>query len=436
MQITLTNVGAIKETSSINLSGLSVIAGPNGTGKSTVGKTVYSIVKAIGCRQEIVLEYLSSTINQFCANIYFTIINNINGNEDGVIARKFGANPFFVTINNFLRSNSNDANQANHDFIVSHIDMIDSIKTLNTSNKELAKKGIESILNLLRENSFEASIRHTLFVMHSDVFMGQFGNIYNNGKSFVSFDTNGNENFSYCIDNADETKSEKSIEVAGLQSGGIKSIYNDATFIETPLILSLSTLRMIQPPLVHYYKDLLDKLSKQLVPEVSQPYKKIHSAITEVIGGELEHNKNTREFFLKKNDTDIKLVLPNMATGAKEFGMIQRMIRCGLFSPDKIVIFDEPENHLHPVWQVRLAEVLITLVKNGVNILMTSHSPQLIDALQTLTVKNSLTDKVNFYFANDGFIKNITEMQDADGDPIFNSFYSATKAVQEFEEKK
>lgn len=46
MKITLKNVGTIREVA-INLVGLNVIAGPNGTGKSTVGKMVYTIIKSV-----------------------------------------------------------------------------------------------------------------------------------------------------------------------------------------------------------------------------------------------------------------------------------------------------------------------------------------------------------------------------------------------------
>ena len=46
MQISLRNVNKIKE-GIINLDGLTVIAGVNDSGKSTVGKMLFSLVKAI-----------------------------------------------------------------------------------------------------------------------------------------------------------------------------------------------------------------------------------------------------------------------------------------------------------------------------------------------------------------------------------------------------
>ena len=46
MQITLKNVGAIRPAT-VSLNGLAVIAGPNESGKTTVGKTLYAAIKAL-----------------------------------------------------------------------------------------------------------------------------------------------------------------------------------------------------------------------------------------------------------------------------------------------------------------------------------------------------------------------------------------------------
>lgn len=59
---------------------------------------------------------------------------------------------------------------------------------------------------------------------------------------------------------------------------------------------------------------------------------------------------------------------------------------------------DEPEVHLHPEWQVKLAKILVLLVKDlNVNLFINSHSPQFIEAIEVYSIKYSLRDETNFY---------------------------------------
>ena len=62
------------------------------------------------------------------------------------------------------------------------------------------------------------------------------------------------------------------------------------------------------------------------------------------------------------------------------------------------LIMDEPEVHLHPEWQVKLAEILVLLVKDlNVNLFINSHSPQFIEAIEVYSIKYGLKNETNFY---------------------------------------
>jgi hypothetical protein len=45
------------------------------------------------------------------------------------------------------------------------------------------------------------------------------------------------------------------------------------------------------------------------------------------------------------------------------------------------------------------------MVKNNINILVTTHSPYIIEALERYAEKYDIEDKTNFYLAKDGMIK-------------------------------
>ena len=90
----------------------------------------------------------------------------------------------------------------------------------------------------------------------------------------------------------------------------------------------------------------------------------------------------------------------NIASGSKIFGLLYILLKSGTLKKDELLILDEPETHLHPTWQVMFAELLVKMVKDGFNILLTSHSPYFIQAIKIYSEKyNILDNKVNFYAA-------------------------------------
>ena len=65
-----------------------------------------------------------------------------------------------------------------------------------------------------------------------------------------------------------------------------------------------------------------------------------------------------------------------------------------------MLILDEPENHLHPGWINLLVEVIVLMQKYlNVTILLTTHSPNLLLAIDTISKKYRLKEKFNPYVA-------------------------------------
>ena len=70
MELRLENIGMIKEAT-VKLNGLTVIAGENDTGKSTVGKVVFCIIKAVSRYEE---DFNESKIYKIEDKILATIV--------------------------------------------------------------------------------------------------------------------------------------------------------------------------------------------------------------------------------------------------------------------------------------------------------------------------------------------------------------------------
>ena len=100
-----------------------------------------------------------------------------------------------------------------------------------------------------------------------------------------------------------------------------------------------------------------------------------------------------------------ELNVRNVAAGAKVFAIIRKLVDNGAITSGSILMLDEPEVHLHPLWINMLAECLRIMVhKMGVRIILTTHSPQLLMALESDAKKDGMT---RFYYLakdNDGSV--------------------------------
>ena len=64
------------------------------------------------------------------------------------------------------------------------------------------------------------------------------------------------------------------------------------------------------------------------------------------------------------------------------------------------MLLEEPEAHLHPQWIVEYAKLLVLLNKKiGMKILVSSHNPDMVSAIQSISRKEAVLNSVHFYVA-------------------------------------
>ena len=135
-------------------------------------------------------------------------------------------------------------------------------------------------------------------------------------------------------------------------------------------------------------------------------------------------------------DGVIDIPIKDAATGLKTFAYLYRLIENGHITPETILVIDEPEVHLHPKWVVEFARILVHLHKQvGVKILLASHDPDMVAALQSIGEKEELGERLNFYIAKRNeenkhqfdFISTGTDIE-----PIFDSFNIALDRIEEY----
>ncbi len=91
----------------------------------------------------------------------------------------------------------------------------------------------------------------------------------------------------------------------------------------------------------------------------------------------------------KTSSTDVI----HAASMIKELAPIYLIIR-ELVRPGDFLIIEEPESHLHPGAQVKLVNIIGTLVTNGVKVLLTTHSDLLLRATGFLIGEKKREEKL------------------------------------------
>jgi len=175
--------------------------------------------------------------------------------------------------------------------------------------------------------------------------------------------------------------------------------------------------------------DLILRISQPLITTRKNSEFRI---LKEIISGEIFYNKSKDDIFYKKNiEGNRKIILPMSKTssGIKMFGYFQMLILNGTLGENSVLILDEPEVHLHPKWQLKMASFIVLLIKKyKIKILVNSHSPYMIEALKRYSEVAEIEDKINFYLAEDGYIKH--------QDSLENIFEKLTLPLRELKKLK
>lgn len=101
--------------------------------------------------------------------------------------------------------------------------------------------------------------------------------------------------------------------------------------------------------------------------------------------------------------------------GMTNLGIIQSTLSKNLINIGSFVFIDEPESNLHPEWQKVLSEVLLDLAVNQVNVIITTHSTDILKAIEFFLEEGGHKNIDNLisinYFDVDGKLLEFKESQ-------------------------
>lgn len=118
----------------------------------------------------------------------------------------------------------------------------------------------------------------------------------------------------------------------------------------------------------------------------------------------------------------------------KTFYLLKKLIENGTIEPNSPVILDEPEVHLHPEWQLVLAEIIVLMQKYmNLNFLINSHSPYFVRAIEVYSTKYAIDSKTKYYLAK---IENdLSEFEDVTGN-VSEIYKILAKPFQKIENER
>lgn len=461
----MNNIGIIKD-STIKLDGLTVITGKNNSGKSTVGKVLYSLVEGIrDIRNRAELDKRS-----YAFSMLENVIDDLSFLRDMVYYDKKSA--FFQdkpTLEYFLKRRpmtkfdvTFDNTKVFLEKILIELQSLEIQKIVNNKRIRLfysrsirnevdvsdqVKNEIENAVSVVRkiitdigkdetlENYRKESVNQTLNVEFSNQIQPVMRNV-----DVSNIRVSDGEKYFFDIFIKKDSLEKKSMLSLDFP---LKKAY----FIDNPFILDkissgisgidMHFLRKYRTFESDSYLDshrilphetmLLNFLKKPKQNSVFEETLKnakledIKDKIDAILPGVFEFS-DEGSFIVNKGK---KLNLYNLATGSKFFSILKMLIEKDALDENTVLILDEPESHLHPEWENIVAEITVLLAKKlGVKILLTTHSSNFMLAVDAYMKKYDFIDKTNFYktkIIDDGLVK--YDLVNENMEKIYEEFY-------------
>lgn len=383
MKLSIRNVGKLKEAD-VEINGITVIAGENNTGKSTIGKVLFSIFQSLYKLDDQIIREKRNTIKHNLELLYVhatgSFFYNVEFKEiiDEILIEglKYDIEILKNKILEFISNNSE--------------------KTKN----EIPEEPVKRIFDLLKipKKSFVLAILNRNF---SNEFNNQITNIYTELVGNIKLKIQDKESFLSIENNIiKEIKNEHFLNT--------EIVYIDDPFILDDLTDELFVRNAIKNTDYNtiynhknYLKYKLIQKKGSLVDEIilNSKLEKFYLKLNELFEGDIILSNRGNYVYRRKNKGN-ELNLINLSAGLKSFAVLKMLFINNTLQENGTIILDEPEIHLHPEWQIKFAELIVLLQKEfKMHILLTTHSPYFLKAIQVYSKKYKISNKCKYYMS-------------------------------------
>lgn len=375
MNITLKNIGKV-QNARVNITGITVIAGENDTGKSTISKSLFAIFHGFhNLEKRMNYDLKESVLKVFRTYLGQQISYNLLNSYSQKFLETFSNGGMTDEVKEWL--SKHNAELFSPDVLK---DVVPRICEYINISKDLLRKGV-------------------LTKIFRDEFHRQINSLQSPDEGYISLSIK-----------------QKQLSVSLKNNEIIDFIDNvplktDVIYLDNPFVLDelnnfswspLSMEYISSYEMNHERWAIWCLLSKRSISAeeiiVRNRLQHIYEKLNDVCQGDLKTFPTTEEWAYQKNDK--AFLLRNLSTGLKTFVILKALLENGSLTQRGTLILDEPEIHLHPSWQLIFAEIIVLLHKEfDLHILINTHSPYFFRAIEVYVKKYEVQDKCDFYLS-------------------------------------
>jgi predicted ATP-dependent endonuclease of OLD family len=449
LRIELSDFRAVKQAA-ILLDGITVLAGENGSGKSTISKLLYTTLKVSSEYDEIMEKNLQQRIQGILLGIRNVVkdYSFLLADNEYLSIKDFRLIERLDPLNTVISSDFMKQLDVYEKLVSSIVSGLENNSTLDQFNASLYAKQSVNHVERIKKNLIsrlpELRNSEVQELSISEIF-SLIGNLINNEQdNFVGLTNQRSLSELYRRIYRQFNEEGKSIDYnlfeydAPLINKDIDQLFlvqsiEKAVYIDTPMALGVGAAGRND-----HWADLQMLLMSESDDGILDSDAGLMGISSEqIINGSayVDRKDFSRSQFKFKREDGVEFNLLECATGVKSFSILQILLKNGVLNDRSFMIIDEPEAHLHPQWIVEYANFLVLLNKHvGVKLLLASHNPDMVSALKYIAEKENNADVLNFYLAEkepNEFTYTYKHLG-VDIEEIFNSFNKSYEKLDSY----
>lgn len=395
MRLRIDNFARIKEAD-ITIDGITVIAGENNTGKSTIGKVLYSAFNAFydmdlkieNRRREEIIDISRRGVRN-------ALMHSMPETRNSSSLRVASDKIVRVMSSKLVEAEGDALDEALFRECLEQACAQYNVTLTEESVSELLESSYEKILARKRNDDYRVALE-LIERFFNQVFDEQIECLQSSGKDTkVSLNIKGKE---------------LAVLFRGNQCVEWRADYNvlhEAFFIDDPFVLDNVSNHLWLYVGNGFRKGLLNRLNETdddimdgIFEAVSakENLKEIYDILARVAEGQIQVQNGQWSLYSEKFEKPIHF--ENLSAGLKSFVLLKLLLEKGILKEKDVLILDEPEIHLHPEWQLVYAQMIVLLQKKfDLSIVVTTHSRDFLEAIELYAKKYELFSKCRFYLS-------------------------------------